>query len=359
MIAPASVDPARRLHDDAIIIDGHSDILMPIADGKMRLAEHVELPDPAQWQPPPGWQLPAEAALYGFSPHTAYFQTMGQYDLPRFRAGGLTAQVLAVFIEAAHLDRALHRALDMIYWLRREADDNEDFVLITSASEIHRTKRAGKVGGILAFEGFEPLGADLKLLDLFHDLGLRIASLTHSRRNAFADGTQPGIRTGGLSALGRQAVKRMNELGIVIDLAHLAPQGCWEVVELSEAPVILSHARPRRLFRGDPAGDTAGEARRLIEAIAAKGGVVGVIAYDQPDLATMLDDIETIIHWVGPDHAGLGSDFFGIERAPAGFTGIHELPNVTQGLIARGYSEDVARKILGENYLRVFERVWR
>ncbi|MER3437708.1 MAG: hypothetical protein C4346_09055 [Chloroflexota bacterium] len=301
----------------------------------------------------------AGSSLYGFSPHTAYFQTMGQYDLPRFRAGGLTAQVMAVFIEAAHLDRALHRALDMVYWLRREAEDTADFVLITSVSEIHRTKREGKTGGILAFEGFEPLGADLKLLDLFYDLGLRIASLTHSRRNAFADGTQPGIRTAGLSALGLQAVKRMNELGIVIDLAHLAPQGCWEVVERSEAPVILSHARPRRLFRGDPAGNGEAEARRMIEAIAAKGGVIGIIAYDQPDLDTMLDDIETVIHWVGPDHAGLGSDFFGMERAPAGFRGIHELPNITRGLIARGHSEAVIRKVLGENYLRVFEQVWQ
>jgi membrane dipeptidase len=151
----------------------------------------------------------------------------------------------------------------------------------------------------------------------------------------------------------------MNELGIVIDLAHLAPQGCWEVIELSEAPIILSHASPRRLFRGDPSGNGEAEARRMIEAIAAKGGVVGIIAYDQPDLETMLDDIETVIRWVGPDHAGLGSDFFGIERAPAGFTGIHELPNITRGLLARGYSEMAVRKVLGENYLRVFEQVWR
>jgi membrane dipeptidase len=280
---------------------------------------------------------------------------MGHYDLPRFREGGLTVEAMAIYIENEHLDRALHRALRMVAWLNREFEANDDFVPITNAAQIRHAKRDGKIGGILAFEGFEPIGSDLLLLDVFYDLGLRLATLTHSRRNYWADGTQTGVATTGLTEPGRHAVRRMNDLGIVIDLAHLAPKGCWDVLELSDAPVVLSHASPRRVFRGDPSGS---DALKMMERLAKGGGVIGIIAFDQPDLATFLDDVETIIREFGEDHVGLGSDFFGIERAPTGFLGMHDLPNITQGLIDRGHSEATIRKVLGENFLRVFEQVW-
>jgi membrane dipeptidase len=356
MTESSQTERADRLHRDAIVIDGHTDILMPIADGKLRLGDRFALPDPAIWQPPVGWQPDAEATMYNFSPHTSFFQTMGHYDLPRFREGGLTVQAMAIFIESANLDRALQRALQMVYWLNREYEENADFLPVTSAAAIRQLKRDGKMGGILAFEGFEPIGSDLKLLDVFYALGLRMATLTHSRRNFWADGTQAGVATTGLTEPGRQAVRRMNELGIVIDLAHLALKGCWEVLELSEAPVVLSHSSPRRAFRNDAAGE---DTRRMMETLAGKGGVIGIIAWDQPDLAAYLDDVETVIREFGPDHVGLGTDFFGIERAPTGFVGMHELPNVTRGLVERGHSDEVIRKVLGENYLRVFEQVWR
>jgi membrane dipeptidase len=350
---------ATELHRKAIVIDGHSYILMAIADGKLRLADRFELPDPATWQPPTGWSAEIEAKLYDFSPHTSYFQTAGHYDLPRFREGGLTAQSMAIFIEHDNLDRPLQRALEMVYWHNREYEENDDFEPVLSAADIRRQKQEGKIGGILAFEGFEPLGADLKLLDVFYAVGLRLATLTHSRRNYWADGTQAGIRTTGLTTPGRDAVRRMNELGIVIDLAHLAPQGCLDVLELSEAPVILSHGSPRRLFRGDQSGEGTDTARRVMEGIVTKGGVIGIIAWDQPDLSTMLDDIEKVIREFGADFVGIGSDFFGFERAPTGFTGMHELPNVTRGLVERGHPDDVVLKVLGGNFLRVFGEVWR
>ncbi|MFN8593737.1 MAG: membrane dipeptidase [Thermomicrobiales bacterium] len=352
------------LHREAIIIDGHSDILMAIADGKMRLGDRVELPPPIGWQPPLGWAESPETALYDFSPHTAYFQTMGQYDIPRFLEGGLTAQACAIYVDSAHLDRPLHRTLEMIYWLRRESDENAEFTLIDSVADIVATKQSGKTGGFLTFEGFESLESDLKLLDLFHDLGLRMASMTHSRRNFFADGTQLGVRTGGLTAAGQAAVRRMNDLGIVIDLAHLNMAGCWEVLERSEAPVVLSHTSPSRYFPDDPTGSPLypdvidDRSRGLLDAIAANDGVVGIIAYSQPDLDAFVDDIEYVIRAIGPDHVGLGTDFFGIERAPRRFETMAELPNLTAALVDRGYSDEVVRKVLGENYMRVFRTIW-
>ena len=250
-------DRAATLHAQAIIIDGHSDILMAIAEERMRLGERFDLPDPMNWTPPAGWRPPAEADMYGFTLHTSYFQTMGHYDLPRFREGGLTAQAMAIYIDASNLNRALEHALEMVYWLDREFEENTDFQPIVSAQGIVDCKQDGTIGGILTFEGFEPLGANLHLLDIFYRLGLRMATLTHSRRNYFADGTQAGIRTTGLTEAGIAAVKRMNELGIIIDLAHLAPEGCFEVLELSDRPVVLSHASPRRAFRDDAEGSGA------------------------------------------------------------------------------------------------------
>jgi len=361
----ATLDRARALHERAIIIDGHSDILMAIADNKMRLGTRVELPPHEGWQAPMGWADTEETKLYNFSPHTAYFQTMGQYDIPRFREGGLTSQGMAIFIDSAHLDRALHRTLEMIGWLRREAQENADFALVETVADLECVKAEGITSGFLTFEGFESLESDLKLLDVFYDLGLRMASMTHSRRNFFADGTQMGVRTAGLSKPGQQAVARMNDLGIVIDLAHLNVAGSWEVIERSEAPVILSHTSPSKYFPDDPTQSSlypdivTDQSRPLLDAIANTGGLVGIIAYSQPDLATYIDDIDYVVRAVGVDHVGLGTDFFGMERAPIGFETMAELPNLTLGLVERGYSDDDILKILGGNYVRVFSQVWR
>jgi len=365
MTAMESVEQrVSRLHREAIIIDGHSDILMSVADGRLRLGDRPAIPSPVDWAPPLGWQMPPMATLYGFSAHTAYFQTLGQYDMPRMLEGGLTAQAMAVYIGDEHVEVALHRALEMVYWLRLDAAEHDAFTFITSTSDFHKVKSAGGTGGFLTFEGFEPLGNDLKLLDLFYDLGLRMATLTHSRRNVWADGTLPGLRLGGLTELGKNAIKRMTELGIVIDLAHLAYPGCEEVVAMTDVPLVLSHGSIPFMFRGGatPSGTAPGasdnDVRTLAEAIAKSGGVIGEIAFGHPTVKAMIDDIEALVSWIGIDHVGLGSDFFGMDMAPAGYTSIDQLPNVTRALVERGFSDDDVLKILGGNFLRVFEAVW-
>lgn len=356
---------AAELHRQAIIIDGHCDILMPIADGKMRLGQRVQVPNPATWEPPAGVAEAAAKSMYGFSPHTLYFQTMGQYDIPRFLEGGLTVQVCGIYLEDGQLERALQRGLEMTWCLHREVEENPNFALVTTVADIHRVKAQGQCGGILAFEGFEPLGFDLRFLDLFYKLGLRMASLTHSRRNFFGDGSQRDVQTGGLTALGKRAVKRMNELGIVIDLGHINHVGFWEILELSQAPVVFSHTSTRKYFPTDPEGSTRypgldlSRGRERLEAIARNGGVVGVIFYSQPDLEDVVADIEYAIDIIGPDHVGLGSDLYGIEAAPKGLEDISKLPALTRRLVERGHSDEVILKILGGNYLRVFEQVWK
>lgn len=356
---------AAELHRQAIVIDGHSDILGPISEGKMRLCDRVEVPDPAAWQPQPG--VRGEGA-FRLSAYNVFFGPMGQFDIPRFREGGITAQVCAIFLPDRDLDFALKRGLEMVWCLHREAEEAADFEVVTTAADIHRLKREGKCGGILALEGCDALGTDVRLLDLYYKLGLRMASLTHCRRNAYADGVQPGIRTGGLSALGKLAIGRMNELGIVVDLVHIGEAGYWETLELTKAPVVLSHSTgtmfslPAGVAYGEP-GTRPGLARHRdrerLQALARNGGVLGIILVEKTDIDDLVDDIETAMEIMGPDHVGLGSDYYGLDRAPRGLEDVSKWPMLTQRLVERGHSDEVILKVLGGNYVRVFQQVWR
>lgn len=276
----------------------------------------------------------------------------------------MTLQVCTIFLEDRHLDRALERGLEMAWWLHKEVEENEALELVTTVADIRRIKENGRCGLLLSFEGFEALGADLRFLDLYYQMGLRMAGLTHNRRNLFADGLQGHIKTGGLTDLGKQAVKRMNELGIVIDLAHMNQVGFWEILELSQAPVVLSHTSSRKLFPTKaedspwhPARDVS-RGRDRLEALAQNGGVMGVIFYGMEDIDDLVGDIEYVMELVGPDHVALGSDFYGLIGAPKDLDEISKLPRLTEALLRRGHDDEAILKFLGGNYLRVFEQVW-
>ncbi len=363
MTEASSRAAARELHRRAIVIDGHSDILMPLADGRMRLAERVEVELPEGWQGTAFAPRHQQATPYQLSPYTMWFQCMGQYDIPRFREGGLTAQVMAIYIDDADLARPLERALDMAAAFHRELAANPDMLLhATSAADIRRAKAEGKTALLLSFEGGEPLGRNLNLLEIFYRLGLRMISLTHSRRNELADGTQLNIQTGGLTRLGRELIGRMNDLGILIDLAHLSDPGIWEILELSRDPVLLTHTNVRAGAPGYRAGLTEIDPQRgtsKLRALAERGGVAGVIFWGQPSLEAVADEIEAAIQHAGDDHVALGSDFYGREQAPRGLEDIGQLPALTEELLRRGYGEPTVLKILGGNLLRVFEQVLR
>lgn len=352
---------AAALHRRAIVIDGHSDILNPLADGRLKLSERFMPDPPNQWAGAEFAKKHRQATPYQLSPYAMWYQCAGQYDIPRFREGGLTAQVMAIFIGEEHLSRPLARALDMVRVFHREIEENPDTLLLArTADDIRRAKAENKTALLLSFEGGEPLEHNLGLLDIFYRLGVRMVSLTHSRRNFLADGTQMNIQTGGLTALGHAAIQRMNELGIVIDLAHLSDPGVWEVLELSSAPVILSHTNVRAGSPGYRLGITELDPKHgttKLKALARKDGVAGIIFWNQADLDTVVDEIDAAIQHAGDDHVGLGSDFFSLDYAPKGLEDISRLPALTERLIRRGCSEQTILKILGGNYLRVFERV--
>jgi membrane dipeptidase len=221
----------------------------------------------------------------------------------------------------------------------------------------------------MTFEGLEPLADDLQFLEVYYKLGLRVAGLTHMRRNLFADGAFEGIKTGGLTVYGQRAVRRMNELGIVIDLAHISEEGFWEILHLTEDPVVLSHSTSTMFPAGPPnskapivgierPGLVLSRDRGRLEAIAQNGGVIGIIFFTQRDISDVVADIELAMEVMGADHVGLGSDYYGLGLAPHGLQDISRLPELTLALVKRGHSDDVILKILGANYLRVFEAVW-
>jgi membrane dipeptidase len=354
---------AAELHSKAVVIDCHSDVLMPIADGYVRLGDLVSVPDPAAWKPPFEMRPPADK--YVGWPRGSAFGCIGQYSLPAFLAGGLTAQVCAVFVEDERLPEALRRALEMVWWFHREVEENEAFVHATTASDIRRAKREGRVAGVLALEGIEPVGYDLKMLDIFYRLGVRMAGLAHNRRNYYSEGTQHHIRTGGLTAPGKQAIRRMNELGIVVDVGHFNQACFWDALEASEAPVVLSHRSPLKFFPlkaedspFHPAYDLS-RGRERLEALAGNGGVFGVFFLGARDVDDVVDDIEYVIDLVGPDHVGLGSDLYGLPGAPRGLEDMSKVPAITECMVRRGHPDEVVLKVLGGNFMRVFEQVWK
>ena len=320
---------ATKLHQQCIVFDAHCDSILNVLEVKRTLEQR---------------------------------SSEGHLDLPRLREGGVTAQIFAIYVRREYLARAAYqtlRALDALHALFDRCPD--DVILATTAADVQRAKADGKIAAIIAIEGAESLEGDLGLLRVYHRLGVRNLGITWSLRNRAADGVNETRTGGGLSNFGVELVEEMNRLGIMIDVAHLAPAGVRDVLGISQAPIIDSHANAKAL---------RSVARNLtdeqLEGIASTGGVVGVTFvpyfldedWKQASLEHLLDHIGHIVKVAGIDHVGLGSDFDGFGPPPP--TGLEDatcFPNITIGLLQRGYGEDDVRKILGGNFMRVFRQV--
>ncbi|HEX5165804.1 MAG TPA: membrane dipeptidase [Thermomicrobiales bacterium] len=357
---------AAALHQRAIVIDGHSDILLPVVMGTTTLTTPFPESELERWQRLVEVQQPARRSSdvpYGLDPLAIAIAPSGQYELPLLEAGGVTAECVALFLPETMLDNALESALEMVAALHREIEANADrCLLVRSVADLQRAKAEGKVAYILTMEGAEPIGTRIDLLDIFWRLGLRMTTLTHSRRNLLADGTQQDINTGGLTRAGREAVCRCQELGIVIDTAHISDRGFWDLIELVDGPILCSHTSVLTLTPGyrapwDEINPTYGMSKA--EAIARKGGLIGVVFWSMADTAALVREVERITELTGPDHVGLGTDFFGFRDAPSDLQHIGQLPALTEALVQAGLDDDTILKVLGGNYLRIFEQAWR
>lgn len=269
-------------------------------------------------------------------------------------------------------------------WHRMFEKLKDKIELVQTVSDIKRAKELGKVAMIRGFQNSKAVEDDLDLLDVFYRLGIRIMQLTYNRRNYVGDGCAED-RAGGLSRFGVSFVKRLNELNYVIDLSHASFETAMHALEISESPPVMTHTNMKALcnhFRCVP--------DELVKAIAERGGVIGITALsiflrnDGLQKGSQLDDclnhLEHAISIAGIDHVGVGFDvgFKRTDEDTADLTGLYpefkfpplhlryceqlnradKAGNLITGMLSRGFSKADTKKILGENFLRVFEKAW-
>ena len=288
----------------------------------------------------------------------------GHLDFPRMREGGVNGQVFAVWISPTELkpgeycDFALRGAgvFDDVC-----ARCSEVVASVRTPEEFRQVTTAGRIAAVLGVEGGHSLEGRLENLDRFYERGVRVLTVTWSNSNELGDSSSDESKPHrGLSPLGRQAVRRMNELGMIVDVSHSADETVFDILETSVAPVIASHSgvRARRDFNRNLTDEE-------IRAIGAQGGVVGVVFLpyflrepDEPaSVEDVLDCIDHICQLVGPEHAALGSDFDGFGGALPGLEDVTKMDSVRLGLSRRGYPDSDVARILGLNFLRVWDAV--
>jgi membrane dipeptidase len=308
------------------------------------------------------------------------YDSLATYWLPRFREGGCCVVVAPVWISSLFVpEGALRRAVQVVDGLLSEIEAcASEVALVTSYADIERARHAGTVGILLAFEGAEPLGHDLSALRLFHAAGLRMLSLTWSRRNAFGDGAWENESRGGLTRLGRQAVAELDRLGIIVDVSHASDQTARDVLEVARGPVVASHSNARAL-REHPRNMPDD----LLRAVAQTDGVIGVTAVpsfisgEPATISAWVDHLEHVVSVTGIQHVGIGADFiqhvdeiggtlemsgwapdWGARLPPFdGMLSPEDLPGLTAELCKRGFGEAELRMIYHENYFRVFKTI--
>jgi membrane dipeptidase len=289
----------------------------------------------------------------------------GHLDVPRMQEGEVEVQCFAAWISPIYYpDRSFGRAKKITDAFEKFVKENKGVEQAFNSKDIERINSQGKIAAILVIEGGSALEGKLSNLDYFYDLGVRYITLTWSYSNQIADGVYerfPKSRKSnqGLTEFGKEVIKEMNELGMLIDVSHMSETSFWQVVNCSRQPVIASHSSVWELCN---------HKRNLkdgqIKAIAEKGGVIGInfcpSFLNESGKATLEDVVEHInyvVDLVGIDYVAIGSDFDGIDSTPAGLEDVACFPALTQSLLEEGYSRNEVEKIMGENFLRVFKEV--
>ena len=361
-------DRSQRLHEDALVIDAHNDVLYQSVRRGKDIGKRIGT---------------------------------GHTDLPRIREGGIDVQVFAVWCDEkygkgtafAYANKQIDGLMDVINRYP------EAIALATDGKSIRQTVAQGKIAAVIGVEGGHMIEGRMDYLDSLFARGARYLTLTWNNSVDWATSATDETRNPsklkhkGLTDFGRQVIHRMNELGMMVDLSHVGRQTFFDAMEVTTKPVLVSHsnayalmAHPRNLhddqitavaenggviclnfYSGflDPMHYT--KINRLYEKHApgdtvkrstdAKYRLLPPAAKEQlrPPLSLLLDHIDYMVKLAGIDHVGIGSDFDGITSTPKGLDDCSDFPKITAGLLQRGYSETDIRKILGGNVLRVME----
>lgn len=309
------------------------------------------------------------------------------------RAGNVAAVNVTVSGLLADFEEACD---DIAAWLGRVDAPSSPWRIVERVEDIHTARREGRIGLIMGWQNMRAISDRLERLQLFHRLGVRVMQLTYNERNFIGDGClEPADQ--GLSLFGRDVVREMNRLGMAIDLSHVGHRSAREAIEISAAPVLLTHANAKAV--SDVPRNKPDE---VMKAVAAKGGLVGISVYGpmcwngdaarRPSLEDFYRHLDHAVGLVGPEHVSLGTDFpvvadlasveaviqMTLDRYPAAITRYAaafgndvrtrylsdcgspaELGNVTRLLVAKGWSETDIAGFLGGNYLRVLDAIWR
>ena len=337
-------EAARQVHEHLFIADLHADQLLWTRDPLKRAGYgHVDVPR----------LIEGNVALQVFSAVTKspkglnYERNAGDTDM-------ITPLVIAQLWPFRTWTSLKERALYQAEKLRSAAARSDGrFVLVETQGDLEhylarRQQDPNVVAGLMAMEGLHPLEGDLANLDVFYEASYRMLGLTHFFDNEVA-GSAHGLEKGGLTPLGRQVVRRMEERRILIDLAHLAPQAIDEVLAMATRPVVVSHTGVQ---------GTCASARNLsdrhLQRIAEHGGVIGIGYWDgavcEATLASIVRAIRYVADRVGVEHVALGSDFDGTTHTPFDTTGLVLL---TEALLDDGFSEEEVSLIMGGNVLRL------
>jgi membrane dipeptidase len=356
---------ALALHFDTIVMDGHSDTPMHMIDS--------------------GYDISQRHQYRGGSHHV---------DIPRMFEGGLDAPFFVIYVARNYGEgqRATDRALAKIAEVKRQVNATEGAEMAYTVDDVLRITRDQRKAILMGLEGGHALQGSLDVLRQLAQEGIRYVGITHTNTNSWADSSQDREIHGGLNDLGRDMVREMNRLGVLVDLSHASDRAFFDAVEVSRAPVIFSHSSVRALV-DNPRNVTD----EMLLALRDNGGVIMINFFDptvnsnltqdvmdevhrriredhggnnrqiwtvigqvraerglgKATVSDIVDHIDYVVRLIGVDHVGLGSDFDGVFSLPTGMEDVARLPFITYELLKRGYAEDDIRKILGGNTLRV------
>ena len=373
----AANDPL-AIHRRAIIIDMHADTTQRLVDEQVDLEQRL---------------------------------SDGHLDAVRAKEGGLDAQFFSIWVEPALFggggERAMKRADVQIEAVRALAAKHpETWEVATTAADVRRIASSGKIAALMGMEGGYAIDEKIENVERYYRMGVRYLSGAWSVSTSWAgsSGDEAG-KMRGLNDFGKQVIREMNRLGMMVDVSHLSDKAFWDIVNTSTKPVIATHSGCRAITNV-PRNLTD----EMIVALAKTGGVVNVIFYPEHiepgysekkkkvdaeiasmvqrasdeekgdvahkklardrvrqreyllrlppvSVARIVDHIDHIVKLAGIDHVGIGSDFDGVQVVPADLKSVADLPNLTAELLRRGYSESDIDKILGGNMLRVMEEV--
>jgi membrane dipeptidase len=369
---------AKKLHSASLIVDTHDDTTQRLLD--------------------PAFDFAAR-------------HSDGSVDIPRTREGGLGAIFFSIWIPSKITGpQAVQKALDQIDAVRETVRKHpSDLVLATTAEEIRRAHSQKRIAALIGVEGGHMIGNDMAVLRLYAALGVRYMTLTHSGNDEWADSSTDKAVHNGLTDFGKDVVREMNRLGILVDISHVSDKTFYDALAVSKAPLFASHSSCRAICDA-PRNMTD----QMMKDLAAKGGVVqinyhiGFLSQEfrnaekadpkineaisaevtkrcgtdgnegcmliegdkvtrefvqqgklpRVDYTKIIEHIDHAVKLIGADHVGLGSDFDGANM-PFGMEDATKLPKITEALLQKGYSEDDVKKILGENTLRVMSEAER